>query len=349
MRLRVLLVGLGAAGQRHARNLRMLLGDEVVLLAFRTRRSTPTLNDRMEVEAGADLESRLQLRVFSSLDEALAARPDAVVIANPTSLHLQVARAAAESGCHLYIEKPISNSMDGVWEFVDFVERKRLACVVGYQWRFHPLLERVRESLAEGSVGRVISVQSEYGEWLPGWHPYEDYRQSYASRRELGGGVLLTQLHDFDYLGWLFGWPQRLLCVGGKLGDLEIDVEDTADTLLECQWDDRVLPIHLHQDFLQRPPVRRCRIIGTEGTMEANLTTPVFRRMGLEGNEVECRRFDKFERNDAFIAAMRHFLDCVSTGETSRISARDGAKSLCVAHSALESLRTRRAIDLPPL
>lgn len=348
-RLRVLLVGLGSVGQRHARNLRLLFGDEVELNAFRTRRSPAVVSGGMRLENGVDVEAQLGLRVFSNLEEALAERPDVAVIANPTSLHLASARTAAEAGCHLFIEKPLSHSMDGLPEFVEFVESKGLVTVIGYQWRFHPLMNRVRDALAEGVLGRVVSVLAEFGEWLPGWHPYEDYRQSYAARRELGGGVLLTQIHDFDYLGWLFGWPRRLFCSGGKLSDLEIDVEDTANSLLECQWDGRLLPIHVHQDFLQRPPVRGCRILGINGVIELDLAASVYRRTDAAGTEVERVEFETYDRNDMFLDAMRHFIACVTDGETSKISAREGAKSLCVAHSALESLRTARVVELPLL
>src|SRR5436309_544560 len=92
-----LLVGLGAIGQRHARNLRTLLGDDVEFIAWRQRFDTPLLTDAMQVEAGQDVESRFRLRIFTDLKDALSEKPDAVFIANPTSLHLQVALDAARA------------------------------------------------------------------------------------------------------------------------------------------------------------------------------------------------------------------------------------------------------------
>lgn len=345
---RVLLVGLGAAGQRHARNLRTLLGDGVEFLAWRSLGTSPVLTDRLQVEAGSSLEEKLALRSFPTLESALAERPDAVVIANPTSLHLPVARAAAGAGCHLYIEKPLSHSPEGILELIEIVEKARLVTVVGYQWRFHPLVERVRAALAGGAIGHVVSVQAEFGEWLPGWHPYEDYRQSYAARPELGGGVLLTQIHDFDYLGHLFGWPRRVFCVGGSLGSLEISVEDSASTLLECEREGRPLPVQLSQDFLQRPGRRRCRIVGTKGVVELDLAQASYQVIGTDGAARAKESLPDFDRNAPFLALMRHFLDCIRDGQPSQISVREGAKSLLVAHSALRSLRTGEVIALPP-
>ena len=114
-------------------------------------------------------------------------------------------------------------------------------------------------------MGRIVAVRAEVGEYLPGWHPYEDYRQMYASRAELGGGVVLSQIHEIDYIYWLFGMPRRVMAIGGHLSSLEIDVEDTASILMECVVDGRPIPVHLHQDYVQRPPSRTCQVIGDEG------------------------------------------------------------------------------------
>ncbi|MDQ6622268.1 MAG: Gfo/Idh/MocA family oxidoreductase [Verrucomicrobiota bacterium] len=344
--LRILIAGLGGIGQRHARNLRALLGDDVELLAYRARRRAPALNAKMEVERGLDVEEKFQLRVFAELADALAEKPDAIIIANPTSLHLPVALAAAQDGCHLFIEKPLSHNFDGVPEFLELVARKNLVSLVGYQWRFHPLLERVRAALQSETIGAIISVRAEFGEYLPGWHPYEDYRESYAARRELGGGVLLTQIHDFDYLGWLFGWPKRVYCVGGKLSNLEIDVEDTASSLLTCEIGGREVPIHLHQDYVQRPPVRRCHVIGEKGTIDVDLIRASYSVRDQSGAAIEAHAFDTFERNQIFVAEMEHFLACLRGEATSRLSAAEGAKSLRVALAAQESLQTGKVVDL---
>lgn len=343
---KILIAGLGGIGQRHARNLRALLGENLELTAYRTKRSSPALTDRMQVESGQEVEAKFQCHVFTSLTEALADKPEAVVISNPTSLHLPIARAAAEAGCHVFIEKPVSHTIDGVQDFLDLVDRKRIVTFVGYQWRFHPMLESLRRSLAAKPVGRIISVLARFGEYLPGWHPYEDYRQSYAARRELGGGVLLTQIHDFDYLGWLFGWPRRVFCTGGKLSGLEINVEDTASTLLECEMDGNKLPIHVHQDYVQRPPERCCRIIGESGTIEVNLVQHSYVVRNERGDLIEAESFDSFDRNQMFINEMRHFLACLDGREVSRISAAEGTKSLRVALAALQSLNTGQIIDL---
>ena len=344
MARRFLFVGLGGVGQRHLRNLRTLLGDEAEFLAYRQRRNSTVLTNRMEVEEGSDLESKYGLRVFAELSQALAERPEAVIISNPTSLHLAVARSAAEAGCHLFIEKPLAAEMTGVADFLDLIERKNLVTLVGYQWRFHPCLIALHELLQGKAIGRVIAVRARFGEYLPDWHPYEDYRQSYAARRALGGGVLLTQIHDFDYLGWLFGWPQRLFCVGGKLSNLEIDVEDTASTLMECRVDGRTVPIHLQQDYLTRPGERGCEVVGESGRVSANFRDAILRVWGPDGKLVTEKQFDMMDRNEMFLDELRHFLACLDGAEKSRVPAREGARSLRVALGARESMTSGKIV-----
>jgi predicted dehydrogenase len=344
MARRFLFVGLGAVGQRHLRNLRTLLGDEAEFLAYRQRRSSPVLTNEMEVESGSDLESKYRLRVFADLDEALAERPEAAVISNPTSLHLAVAVAAAEAGCHLFIEKPLAHEMTDVADFLDLIDRKKLVTLVGYQWRFHPGLIALRELLQANTIGRVIAVRARFGEYLPNWHPYEDYRQSYAARRELGGGVLLTQIHDFDYLGWLFGWPHRLFCVGGKLSNLEIDVEDTASTLMECSVAGRTVPIHLQQDYLTNPGERACEVVGESGKISLNLTDAILQVWTADGKLASQKRFDMMDRNKMFLDEIAHFLACLEGAEESRVPAREGARSLQVALAARESMASGKIV-----
>lgn len=343
--LKILIVGLGGIGQRHARNLRTLMGQNVKLLAYRLRRNTQMLTDKMQVENGIDVESGLNIQVFTTLEDALAENPSAVIIANPTSMHLSVARAAAEAGCHLFVEKPISHTLEGVEELLGIIKEKKLVTLVGYQWRFHPMLEHIKNMLERETIGKVISVMAEFGEYLPHWHPYEDYRQSYAARHELGGGVLLTQIHDFDYLGWLFGWPKRVFCSGGKLSSLEIDVEDTANTMLECEIDGRQVPIHVHQDYVQTPHVRGFKVIGDEGRIEVDLANSTFTLFN-KGQEVDTPRFDTIDRNQIFLAEMNHFLACIEGNAVSRLTAEESVNSLRVALAARESLRTGTIVNL---
>jgi len=188
--MKFLIAGLGSVGRRHLRNL-LSLGEKDILL-FRTLQSTFP-DDEL---AGLPVET--------NLNAALAKQPDAVIIANPTALHLQVAIPAANAGCHLLLEKPISHSMEGVDLLESALKQGGGNVLVGFQFRFHPGLIQAKRWLDDGQIGRPLSFRAVYGEYLPSMHPWEDYRQSYSARQDLGGGVLLTLCHPLDYARWLW-------------------------------------------------------------------------------------------------------------------------------------------------
>jgi predicted dehydrogenase len=343
--MKVLIMGLGGIGQRHLRNLRMVRGDGLDIVAYDPRPNPPVLTDQLKVEAGASLEKKYNLRLFPDIEQALAQKPQAVFVCNPTSLHVPAAIRAAREGCALFIEKPLSHSLEQVDELIGLVENRRLAAVVGYQMRFHPCLQRLHELVQEKKVGRILSVRAEVGEYLPGWHTYEDYRQGYAARQDLGGGVILSQIHELDYLYWLFGMPRRIFTLGGHLSNLEVDVEDTADILMECVSDGYSIPVSLHQDYIQNPSKRCCEIVGDAGKILVDIRALTLQVFDGQGNSVEADSYEGFERNQMFLDELNYFLDRIQGKQVPLVDLRDGAQSLRMALAAKESLATRKIIE----
>jgi predicted dehydrogenase len=242
----------------------------------------------------------------------------------------------------LFVEKPLSHNYDQVEELISIAEEKKLVGFVTYQMRFHPCLQRLRSLLQQNAIGKVLAVRAEMGEYMPGWHPWEDYRESYAAKSSMGGGSLLAQIHEMDYLYWLFGLPAKLFAVGGHLSSLEIDVEDVASVLMDCDG----IPVHLHLDYVQRPPSRTLQVIGEAGKVLVDLRAPSIHHYGDDGTLVEAASFEGFERNQMFIDELSHFLDCIDGKEKPLISLRDGAQSLRMALAAKESLNSGRVVEL---
>ena len=198
--------------------------------------------------------------IHYDFDEALERGYDAVVICNPTALHTEFATRAAAASCHLYVEKPVSNTLANTDELVRTVQRNGLVAAVGCQFRFHPNLTAIKGWLDEDVIGRALSVHVDTGEYLPGWHSWEDYRKGYAAREDLGGGVVLTLIHEIDYLYWLLGGLKPVNAFGGTSGALDLAVEDHLTAMLVSEAD---APVTLHIDYLQRPPCRRMKIVGS--------------------------------------------------------------------------------------
>lgn len=339
--MRILIAGLGAIGQRHARNLRALCGGDLELLAYRRRRLTQVVTEGLQRDDSRDVETELNVTAFGDLDGALAARPDAVFVCTPSSQHLEIAQHAAEAGCHVFIEKPVSHTLEGLDRLRETVAAKGVVAVVGCQWRWHPSILRLRGLLESGEFfGDRTEAAIEYREYLPDWHPYEDYRASYAARAELGGGVVLTQIHDYDLAWWLFGPARRVTATGGHLSDLEIEVEDTVDARLEGG----AAPVRIRQTFAERPPRRIIRVTGDEGSATVDLLTG--RAEATAPDIASALTFADYQRNDMFMDEVRNFLACIAGEERAATPLADGIEVLKLALAVKDAIRTGRAVEI---
>jgi predicted dehydrogenase len=319
--VKFMIAGLGSIGRRHLKNLRAL-GESDILL-YRTHLGALPEDELAGYPTEHDLAA------------ALAHKPDAVIVSNPTALHLDIAIPAARSGCHLLLEKPVSHSLDRIDQLEDAVQHGGGQVLVGYQFRFHPGLRCVKQLLAEGAIGRPLSVRAHWGEYLPSWHPWEDYRLGYSARQDLGGGVILTLSHPLDYLCWLFGEVVEVWALAAKLSDLDLEVEDNAE--IGLRFGSGVLG-SLHLDYIQRPPKHNLEIIGSHGSIRwdnADGETALF-----SADYKQWERFpspEGFERNQLFLAQMEHFLEVIHKKTTPLCGLDDGIQALRLALAAHRS------------
>jgi predicted dehydrogenase len=319
--MKFLIAGLGSIGRRHFRNL-LALGERDILL-FRTHQATLP-DDELD---GFPVET--------DLHTALSHHPDAVIISNPTSLHLDIAIPAAQSGCHILLEKPVSHSMARLDLLEQAVQQNGVKVLVGYQFRFHPGLQQVKRILNSAVIGDLLSARAHWGEYLPDWHPWEDYRLGYAARPELGGGVVLTLSHPLDYLHWFMGDVTSLWSFTSHKG-LNMSVEDLA----EIGFSFRNGSIgSLHLDYNQRPPSHTLEIIGTRGTIRWDNADGIARLSVVGPDEIAGPWQDYappvgFERNWMFLDELRHFLDVIR-GDTEPVcTLQDGIYALKLSLAA---------------
>jgi len=321
--MKFLIAGFGSIGRRHLRNL-LALGETDILL-YRSRRSTLPDDEIAAYPVETDLRA------------ALARRPDALIVANPTALHLDVAIPAAEQGCHILMEKPIAHDLARVGELQAALARGGGQLLVGFQLRFHPTLQKARALIQAGAIGKPYAARAHWGEYLPAWHPWEDYRQGYAAREDLGGGVLRTLCHPFDYLRMLLGEYSVTSAAGGSLGDLGLEVEDTAEVSLRFA-SGAVGSVHV--DYLQQPPTHTLEIAGTGGTLRwnnADGSLALF-RAGAAGWETFGVP-EGFERNWLFLEEMRSFI-AAARGEAEPLcSLQDGVRALEIVLEARRRLQ----------
>lgn len=292
--MRIYVVGLGSVGRRHLANARAL---------------------------GHDAEG-------GRLDGAERFEPTAIVIATPTSAHLEGLLWAVDRGVHAFVEKPLASSSAGLAEQLAAAEHAGLTVAVGYNLRFHPAVEVIANAVRGGRIGRVLSVRAEVGQYLPDWHPDEDYRGSYAARSELGGGALLTLSHELDCVRWIAGEVEDVRGLAARVSSLELDVDDVAE--LVCRHVAGAIS-SIHMDLLDRNYNRRSRWVGESGTIDWEWGGPV--RLVPEGEVLWMHEEGALEAS--YVSELRDFTGAVADGRAARCSGWDGLRTLELCEAAI--------------
>ncbi len=234
----------------------------------------------------------------------------AAIICTPTVQHLEQTRWCVARGIPVLVEKPLSHDLSEVLAFKkellqnpDYAQKAHVR--VAYMLRYHPFFQKIKKQIEEGTLGRLLTMQTYWGEYLPDWHPWEDYRESYAARRELGGGVALTLSHDLDLVNWLSGSTVvDSHTINNYRSSLEIDVESGADVTLRYQ---NGVTAHCHLNFHERAPRRWYRFAFEEGSVEVDYVKARYTLL-LPGQEPEVTVLEDFDRNQLFTDQTRDFL-----------------------------------------
>ena len=329
--MRILVVGCGSVGKRHLGNL-LSLGHE--LLACDTR------PDRQK-----EIKERFpSATVCSDIQEAFAKDPEAVFVCTPPSAHMQVARLSLEHSCHVFVEKPLSDTLHQVDEVIELSQRKNLSFMVGYTYRFSPALRKVKQLVEEKAIGKTFSARICFSEYLPDWHPWEDYRTFYMAKKSLGGGALLDESHTVDFARWFFGEVEEVFSFNGKVSSLEIETDDLAELLLRFQ-NGVIATIHL--DLFGRAYRKTIEVMGEEGNIEWDFYRNEVRLYLASQKKWEIYPY-KDERNAMFLEEAKYFVECALQGRRPFLDGEEGKKTLQVLLAARESSQRKQSVAVKP-
>ncbi|KUO42687.1 MAG: hypothetical protein APU95_04460 [Hadesarchaea archaeon YNP_N21] len=327
--MKILVVGCGSIGERHIRNLKLISAGEIIAC---------------DIDKGrlSIMRKKYEVDTYTELRKALDYGVDAVIVSTPPNTHVSIALKAVEENAHLFIEKPISHTLRGVDELIRRAASKNLTLLVGYNFRFHPGLLLVKKMLDKGEIGKVLSARAEFGQYLPDWRPWQDYRQSYTAKKELGGGIILDGSHELDYLRWLFGDVKKVSCFAGKLSRLQVNTEDIAEILLQFKTG-TIAGVHL--DFVRPGYTRNCEIIGEIGNIIWSYEESTVRLYNAKSRKWRIFAV-KADPNEMYIREMRHFLRCVRGMDNPLINGQDAVKTLKLALAAKKSAEIGKVINL---
>ena len=314
MKKKILVCGVGSIGERHINNLISLGYKDIIL--YRTR------NKKLRT-------IKKKFPTFNNLSEALKQNPDVAIISNPTHLHLKVAMECVKSNCHVFIEKPISQNIKGYRKLKNLIIKKRRHIMVGYMMRYHPCIIQMKEWIDKKKIGRILHFKSDWGEYMPNWHPWENYKISYAGKKEMGGGPILTLSHEIDLCLFFCGHFTKVLGNFNSISDLKLNTEDLADILISF---DNGVCANIHLNYLSRPPSRKIDIIGSKGQVSFDYYKNQT-KLYIKGKHSKSKDVSKnFSRNDLFKKELRDFFKTIENKNPTTTSIDNAFKIVKLAN-----------------
>lgn len=295
--MRCLVIGSGSIGRRHIQNL-MSLGHQVLAVDMNSS------NLKLAAEMGA--------MPFETIDEALRRNPFAAFICTFSNQHITPALKCAQAGCHLFIEKPLSLTLEGIDELLSVAKEKSLIAMVGCNMRFHPSIKRVSEIINnDNRFEKLLLGDIEFGYYLPYAKP--DYEGHYMARKELGGNIIFDVIHELDYAVWFFGKPKKVFCKKGILSGLNIDTQDFAELIVEFE-SGSICSIRL--DYLQPVYTRRCKLTGSKACV---LWDHSLGKIGITDKDKHVWSWELSEYeisyNKMYLDEVSYFIDCISSSK----------------------------------
>ena len=320
---KILIVGYGSAGQRHFRLLSKLF---------------PKADIRILKTQKSNLKISLS-KFFFKTSDAISFGPQLAIIASPASLHIHHAIQFAKTGCHLFIEKPISNNSKKIKDLINIRNKKKLFIQVGYNMRFLQSLKFFKKQIDKKKVGKIYSVRCETGKYLPFWRPKQDYSKSVSANKSLGGGVLLELSHELDYLIWIFG---RIISTSSHIkrhSNLKIDTEDCVYLNLEAlnvkQREN--LHINLNLDFIRYDNTRTCIVIGEKGTLKWDGIKNTVSIINTKNKKWKKIYSKKMSPNESYLNQWKSFILNYKSNQKPAIEIEDALMTLKIIQNAIKS------------
>lgn len=306
--LKVCFIGVGSIAKRHIRNLRVICEEKQIKLSIDAFRRA---HEPME---GVD-------KIYCNRDK-MPKDYDIIFITNPTDQHLETLKLFHEHGKNFFIEKPIVS-----WSQIDEARllelKKGSVYYVACPLRYSAVIQWLKKNVNPDDVISVRSISSSY---LPDWRPGQDYRKTYSAQKEKGGGVSIDLIHEWDYLIYLFGWPENIKTFIGKKSNLEIDSDDYAIYIAE--YANMIAELHL--DYFGRKTIREIELFTREDTILGDIANNKITFL-RENEVIDFReKRDDYQRRE-----LLYLLDKISYGVVTENEYLQGIRVLDVTQGRI--------------
>ncbi len=327
MENKVLVVGGGSIGKRHIRNLLHINFNSDDIHCVEPR------EDRVE-----ELNKLGIKDTYESLNEALKKNNYTFsILCSPTIFHIDQAISLAREKINIFIEKPLSADLNKIDELLAQVEKNKIRVGIAYVFRFSPLVGKVKEILNTNLLGKLLYFRGEFSEYLPDFHPYEDYRTFYMAKKELGGGSILDQSHIIDLAYYLLGDFKSVFAFNSKVSNLEINTDDIAEMLIETK---NGVVGTIHTDIIGRNHKKELEIKGELGNITINFyENSVNFYSASDKNTIIYNKFEK-DFNQNYILELKNFIMYCQGKEEIKTSLSDSIKIMKLIFAAQKSYKT---------
>ncbi len=302
--IKILFFGLGSIGQRHLVNLSKILKKKVDFYAYRDESRKLTIKKGKSITY--DLEKKYKIKLIKNINVIKNKNVDIIFVTNPSSLHLKtVLKLKQLKNKYIFIEKPLDSSLNYYQKFDQLVKKNKLKVFVGYNLKFHQCVKKVQKIISQNKLGKIYHSKFLYGDNLKNWHPYEDYKIGYAANKKLGGGIILSSIHEFDLMLTLFKNAQILKSYSKHISKLKVDVEDFSLSIFKNNFRGNQIISIISLNFFQINRERYIKIICEKGEIVANLIK--FEVSIKSNNKIKIFKFKK-DNNLMYLDEMKYFL-----------------------------------------
>lgn len=245
------------------------------------------------------------INVITDLNLVTDIQPFFAIICTPTALHLKQTLFCIENNIPVLVEKPLSHNLDGIAQLKAMMIEKNIYVQVAYMLRYHPFMRLIKNYVANKLFGNLLNIQSHWGEYLPSWHPWEDYKTTYPARKELGGGAALTLSHDVDLANWLAGCEiTKWYNLKNYQSKLDVNVEAGSDISISYA---NGITAHCHLNFFEKVTRRYYRFIFDEASIEVDYLKNTLNIL-LSNGKIERNELPNFDRNHMFESQIIDFI-----------------------------------------
>lgn len=339
--VRLALIGAGRIGARHLETIAKVDEAELVAIA--------DVNP-----ATAAVAERYGAAFFGNNEEMLTkTRPDGVIIATPTDLHLAPALASLDSGAHLLIEKPITGTLEEAETLIGKSHGVGQEVLVGHHRRYYPFVHEAREILQKGELGQLVAVN---GQWT--LRKADNYFDQTWRQKRAAGPILINFIHEIDCLRYICG---EIISLSAELasGVRGHEKEETAAIILRFEngalgtfllSDSAASPWAWEYGFDENPEFppayqNSCRFVGDQASLEFPNLKFWRHEETAKGWNSPLRAEDRScHPGDAYINQCRHFCRVIRGEEGPRITAEDATRSLKATLAVFEAAESGRRV-----